>query len=74
MKELQQAELRRVEIREILKRHEGSITALANELGLKVPTVSGWLYGKTKSKRIADAAHEKALDLLKQERLARGAA
>lgn len=59
--------LRRVQIREILKRHPGSIGEVAERLGVSKPMISKWLYGSTTSRRVAEALHAKALDLLAQE-------
>jgi DNA-binding transcriptional regulator YiaG len=59
--------LRRVQIREILQRHEGSIGAVARDLNITIQAVSMWLGGRSKSKRVAEAAERKALALLDQE-------
>jgi DNA-binding transcriptional regulator YiaG len=66
--------LRRTQIREILRRHEGSIGAVAKDLGITIQTVSKWLAGGTKSKRVAEAAERRALALLEEEREKAGAA
>jgi len=64
----QDTKLRRVQIREILRRHEGSIGAVATDLGITIQTVSKWLAGQTTSKRVSEAAERRALALLEQER------
>ncbi len=60
----QQAEPTIYEIAEVLRKHEGSITAIANELGVRSSTVSGVLAGKSASKRIEEACRAKAMRLL----------
>lgn len=62
--------LRRVQIREVLHRHAGSIQSLAAELGITRNAISMWLSGRTKSKRVAEAAERRALALLDEEQLA----
>jgi len=59
--------MRRVEIREVLKRHNGSISRIAEQLGITSVTVSMWARGKMTSKRIHKAAEAKARELLKLE-------
>jgi len=66
----EQTTLRRVEVREILQRHKGSIKEVAESLGVNHASVSMWLGGRTKSKRVAEAATLKALQLQEQERTA----
>lgn len=51
----------------ILHRHKGSITEIADELGIRHSGVSQWLVGRTTSARIAEAAERKAQELLKLE-------
>lgn len=67
------APLKRTEVREILKRHPGSISTIADELGVTTTTVSMWLRGKTTSARIETACHKRAHEFLQQEK-ARSAA
>lgn len=74
MAQTQAQKLRRVEIREILKRHVGSIGELAGHLRITSQSVSMWLRGKGTSQRIADAAEKKALELLQTEKQESGAA
>lgn len=62
--------LRRTQVREILKRHPGSISRLAAELGITVQSVSLWLRGKHASQRVERAAQKKAQELLESERAA----
>jgi predicted transcriptional regulator len=69
-----ETKLRRVQIREILRRHEGSIGAVAKELEISIQMVSQWLAGRSKSKRVAEAAERRALALLEEEREKAGAA
>jgi predicted transcriptional regulator len=59
--------LERENIRQILQRHLGSIQRIAELLGVSHTTVSLCLSGKTTSKRIMEAAHGKAIQLLEQE-------
>ena len=59
--------LTRVQVREVLRRHRGAIKEVADELGIKHPTVHQWLKGKTTSARVAEAATRKALHLLEKE-------
>src|ERR1051326_7332379 len=63
-----QPELAIAEIRQILLRHEGTITSIANELGVRSGAVSQTLSGKAASKRIEEACRAKAFALLKQEK------
>ena len=60
--------LRRVQVREILHRHHGSVKDVAQRLGLTHASVGMWLGGRSKSKRVAAAATAKALELLELER------
>lgn len=62
--------LRRVQIRDILQRHNGSIKSIANDLGITSQAVSLWLAGRSTSKRVAEASERKALALLEEERKA----
>jgi hypothetical protein len=66
----EQATLRRVQVREILHRHRGSINEIAAAIGTTSSAVGMWLGGRTKSKRVAEAATRKAKQLLEQERTA----
>lgn len=59
--------LRRTEIREILGRTKGAKIEIARDLGVSPQAVSSWLAGHSKSKRIADAAQSKAVELLASE-------
>ena len=63
----EQVRLRRTEVRAILKRHDGSISEVARQLGVTTQSVSMYLRGKGTSERIADATHAKALELLAKE-------
>jgi len=61
--------MRRVEVREILKRHDGSLSQIAASLNPRVSaqSVSLVLKGLSKSRRIFAACEAKARELLKQE-------
>lgn len=59
--------LSRGELRRLFKRHHGSITALALELGVTQPMVSYWLRGRTKSARVAEAAQRRGLELMARD-------
>jgi hypothetical protein len=63
-----QAQLRRPEIRRILKRHDGAMASIARDLGITSASVSICLRGRMNSKRIMDACTAKALSLLEQEK------
>jgi predicted transcriptional regulator len=63
----QQAEMTISEIADVLRRHEGSMTAIANDLGVRVSSVSQVLSGKTGSKRIEEACRVKASALLEEK-------
>jgi IS30 family transposase len=63
----QERPLRRTQIREILKRHVGSIARIAEQLGVTSNTVSLALRGKITSKRVMEAAEAKARELLQLE-------
>ena len=65
----QTPELTRVEVRKILKRHIGSIQEIASSFDPPVTSqaVTSWLYGRSKSARIAAAAQTKAQNLLEEE-------
>jgi DNA invertase Pin-like site-specific DNA recombinase len=58
----------------ILRRHEGSITAIARKLDVRVSTVSRILAEVAASQRIEKAVIKKALALLEQERAQQGTA
>lgn len=60
--------LRRTEVRAILRRHPGSIAQIARELGMRAATVSQWLWGRTTSKRIEEAATARAVQLAASEK------
>lgn len=60
--------LRRVQIREVLLRHTGSIARIAESLGVTSVTVSMVMRGKMTSKRVYAAAEAKALELLQLEK------
>lgn len=66
---IQQAptKLRRVQIREIMKRHKGCIQDLAAEIKVTPPMISLWLAGRTKSKAVEQACRKRAEELLEQE-------
>lgn len=64
----EEASLTRVQVREVLRRHRGSILEIAADLGITHVTISQWLKGKTTSRRVAEAATKKALDLLASEK------
>lgn len=59
--------LRRVQIRDILRRHRGSIVAVAGEIGRSHVSVTRWLDGKITSANVEAACRAKALELLAQE-------
>jgi predicted transcriptional regulator len=59
--------MRRTEIRTVLGRHRGSKSRIATELGVSQAAISVWLSGRSKSKRIADAAGKLAVELLTAE-------
>jgi transposase-like protein len=61
--------LKRREIRAILKRHPGSISRIARELGHSTHvTVSKWLKNGGTSKPVEEAATREALRLLEEEK------
>jgi len=62
--------LTREEIGVILRRHRGSMAAIADSLypPIRQTGVSLWLTGKTTSARIAEAAERKARELLDLEK------
>lgn len=64
---MQTATLRRVEVRRIFARHYGASLRLSREIGVSPMSVSQWLRGKFKSRRIEAAATERALELLSTE-------
>lgn len=57
------------DINDVLHRHRGSITRVAESLTPPIThnAVTLWLQGKTVSARIAEAAQAKASELLQQE-------
>jgi len=61
------AQLSQDRVREILKRHPGSIGQLADELGVTITSVSMVLRGRGTSQRIEQAAQKRAAELLKRE-------
>lgn len=63
-----EASLSRKQIRDIFQRHKGAANALAAELEVSHVAVSKVLRGKDKSQRILDAAHARALELIKADR------
>ena len=65
--QMNQAQLTRKEIRGIFKRHRGAAFKLANELGIARNTVGLVLRGKGTSKRVMEAAHKRAMELLAEE-------
>ena len=67
--------LERREIRAVFRRHRGTAYRLAAEIGLSRTTVSQWLRGRITSRKVADAAQTRALELLRAEEAAgKGAA
>lgn len=60
--------MRRTEIRKVFRRHKGSVSRLAEQLGVTHSAVSIWLAGRSKSARIAAAAEQRALELLDAEK------
>jgi transposase-like protein len=63
------ATLKRREIRAILKRHPGSISRIARELGHSTHvTVSKWLTNGGTSKPVEEAATREAMRLLEEEK------
>jgi len=61
--------LTRAALRRILKRHKGSISAIAGALGHTTHvSVSNWLRGQGTSRPIEGAVRAKALELLEQEK------
>ncbi len=61
------AQLSQARVYEIFKRHPGSISTLADELGVTITMVSRWLRGQSDSKRVGAAAQKRAQELLKRE-------
>jgi predicted transcriptional regulator len=59
--------LRRVQIREVLQRHHGSLREIALNIAVTPTSVSQYLSGRMRSKRIEEACRAKALQLLEQE-------
>ncbi len=57
----------RVQVRDVLRRHKGSVVAIARHLNITHVTVSLWLAGKVTSARVATAAEALALQLLDGE-------
>lgn len=68
MKPRKKEDLTVEEIREIILRHEGSMSQVAFALGIRPNGVSMTLAGKATSARIIDACRAKALELLSMER------
>lgn len=66
--------LRRAEIRRIFDRNRGAAAQLARDLVINPASISQWMKGRIDSKRIADAARIKALDLLAEEKSRAGSA
>jgi len=62
-----QQPLRRTEVRAALRRHRGSIKAIAGDLDVTITSVVQWLGGRMTSGRIERACQAKALELLKEE-------
>ena len=63
-----QQPLRRTEVRAALRRHRGSIKAIAENLDVTVTSVVQWLNGRMTSRNIERACHERAAELLKMEK------
>jgi len=62
-----QTSFSRPQIRDLFRKHPGTVTELARELGITHPSVSLWLKGRGVSARIAEAAQRKALELSNKE-------
>ncbi len=61
------ASLTRKQIKDIFKRNHGAAAALARELEISPVTVTQWMRGKVVSARIAEAAQQRALQLLRED-------
>lgn len=59
-------ELSEDRVRTIIRRTRGGVTEIARRAGVKCPTVSGWLAGKTTSANILRHAHGYALEQLEE--------
>jgi transposase-like protein len=57
----------RHELRTVLVRHRGSITAIARELGVSRTMLHYWLAGKSNSARVDAAVRAKVSELLIRE-------
>lgn len=66
MEQTSSATLTRKQIKDIFRANKGSVTQLADELGITHPGVSMWLRGKSKSARIAKAAFKMASELQRE--------
>jgi len=53
---------------EVLRRHKGSLTAIADSIGIRQSGVSQWIAGRTTSARIFEAAEVKVRQLLELEK------
>lgn len=62
-----EANLSRKQIREIVRRHKGSVMRIAERAGVTHPGVSRWLKGHQASATIERNARAVALELLEQE-------
>lgn len=62
-----EANLTRRQIREIVRRHKGSVMRIAERAGVTHPGVSRWLKGHQSSATIERAARGLANELLEQE-------
>jgi DNA transposition AAA+ family ATPase len=60
-------ELTREEIGAVLRRHRGSMTQIAKDLGIDAVNISQYLMGLSRSKRVAAASEAKAAELLAVE-------
>ncbi len=58
----------RKEIRKLFRRHRGTASALARELGVGPNAISQWLRGRTVSAKIKDAAERMATRLMALEK------
>lgn len=64
----EQATLGRKQIRDLFRRHKGSVQRTADLAGVTHPVVSQWLRGKTTSANVAEKAQKVARELLERQR------
>ena len=64
---IQAKELKREQIVEIIRRHPGTQTRIAEELGVRDQSVSNWMRDKGGSARVEEACRKHAARLLREE-------